>query len=36
VIVLAFDGRRIAELIAFLTPEIFDRFGLPAEWSASA
>jgi RNA polymerase sigma-70 factor (ECF subfamily) len=36
VIVLALDGPRIAELMAFLTPEIFDRFGLPSEWSASA
>jgi RNA polymerase sigma-70 factor (ECF subfamily) len=29
--VLALHGERIAEIIAFLTPETFGRFGLPAE-----
>jgi RNA polymerase sigma-70 factor (ECF subfamily) len=32
VIVLAMDGARIADLTAFLEPELFDLFGLPAEW----
>jgi RNA polymerase sigma-70 factor (ECF subfamily) len=36
VIVLTLDGALISDLTAFLTPEAFDRFGLPAEWSASA
>ena len=36
VIVLAMDGARIAELVAFLEPESFGHFDLPAEWSASA
>ena len=34
--VLAMDGARIAELIAFLDADAFARFGLPREWSASA
>jgi RNA polymerase sigma-70 factor, ECF subfamily len=29
--VLALDGARIAELTAFLTPDVFGRFGLPGE-----
>ena len=29
IIVLTLDGARIAELIAFLEPEAFARFGLP-------
>ena len=33
IVVLALDGARIAELIAFLEPEVFRRFGLPAERS---
>jgi RNA polymerase sigma-70 factor, ECF subfamily len=36
VIVLTMEGDRIAELIAFLYPDAFARFGLPREWSASA
>jgi RNA polymerase sigma-70 factor, ECF subfamily len=36
VIVLAMNGTRIADLTAFLEPELFDLFGLPGEWSASA
>ena len=35
IIVLTLDGARIAELIAFLEPEAFRHFGLPAEWSAA-
>jgi RNA polymerase sigma-70 factor, ECF subfamily len=31
IIVLTMDGASIAELTAWLTPEVFDRFGLPAE-----
>jgi RNA polymerase sigma-70 factor (ECF subfamily) len=31
IVVLALEGDRIAELTAFLTPELFPRFGLPAE-----
>jgi RNA polymerase sigma-70 factor, ECF subfamily len=34
--VLALDGARIAEHTAFLDPELFELFGLPAEWSPSA
>jgi hypothetical protein len=29
--VLTFDGAVIAEITAFVTPEIFRHFGLPAE-----
>ena len=29
--VLTFDGGRIAEITGFVTPEVFARFGLPAE-----
>ena len=36
VVVLTLDGALIADLTAFLTPEVFERFGLPREWSASA
>ncbi len=35
IIVLTLDGARIAELIAFLEPEAFRHFALPAEWSAA-
>jgi RNA polymerase sigma-70 factor (ECF subfamily) len=35
IIVLALDGARISELVAFLEPEAFRHFGLPAEWSAA-
>ena len=35
IIVLTLDGARIAELIAFLEPEAFRHFDLPAEWSAA-
>jgi RNA polymerase sigma-70 factor, ECF subfamily len=34
--VLTLDGARIAELIAFLEPEAFERFDLPAEWRPGA
>jgi hypothetical protein len=33
--VLTMDGARIAELIAFLEPEAFRHFDLPAEWRAA-
>jgi RNA polymerase sigma-70 factor, ECF subfamily len=29
--VLTFDGDRISEITAFVTPKVFPRFGLPAE-----
>ena len=29
--VLTFDGALIAEITAFVSPELFRRFGLPAE-----
>ena len=35
IIVLTLDGARITELIAFLEPEAFRHFALPAEWSAA-
>jgi len=35
IIVLALDGARISELVAFLEPEAFRHFGLPAQWSAA-
>jgi RNA polymerase sigma-70 factor (ECF subfamily) len=35
IIVLTLDGARISELVAFLEPDAFRRFGLPAEWSAA-
>jgi RNA polymerase sigma-70 factor (ECF subfamily) len=35
IIVLALDGARISELVAFLEPGAFRHFGLPAEWSAA-
>ena len=36
IIVLTMDGARIAELVAFLEPEAFRHFGLPAEWTETA
>ena len=36
IIVLTMDGARIAELVAFLEPEAFRHFGLPAEWTGAA
>jgi RNA polymerase sigma-70 factor (ECF subfamily) len=35
IIVLTLDGARITELIAFLERDAFERFDLPAEWSAA-
>jgi RNA polymerase sigma-70 factor (ECF subfamily) len=35
ILVLTMDGARIAELTAFLEPEAFRHFGLPAVWSAA-
>jgi hypothetical protein len=29
--VLTFEGSRIKDIVAFVTPEIFPRFDLPAE-----
>jgi RNA polymerase sigma-70 factor (ECF subfamily) len=34
IIVLTMQGARIAELTAFLEPEAFRHFGLPAVWTA--
>jgi RNA polymerase sigma-70 factor, ECF subfamily len=36
ILVLTMDGARIAELTAFLEPEAFRHFGLPAVWTAPA
>jgi len=36
IIVLTMDGARIAELVAFLEPEAFRHFDLPAEWTEAA
>jgi RNA polymerase sigma-70 factor (ECF subfamily) len=33
--VLAFEGERVSEITAFVWPELFDRFGLPALLQAS-
>jgi len=29
--VLALDGERVKEIVAFASPELFQHFGLPAE-----
>ena len=36
ILVLTMDGARIAEITAFLEPEAFRHFGLPAVWTAPA